>query len=444
MAALLLGGRSRRRDGTPAVTTRSDEFTATELARFWTEIDPLNAETVTLTGSALRLTHSGTVYTDLNATENTAWRLVQNYVGDFDVTFAWSRNLANDFESYGFYVDDGSITGNYRAAFAFIDPSATKAWYPRRQDGVSSEDSWPYPDATVGWGRYQRATLSGGTLTWWLSPTGADGSWTQMYSIPWSGGANQRIGVLRGANQSVAPIDLEYFRIAGSGSGGTDGGGGTPGTSPGPAPTPTAGKPGAPTAVTAKAGGGPGRIILSWAPPTSDGGAAITGYVVQRDGTSLDGYGQWTDTTDPAARSYEFWNLREGDTYPVRVAAVNAQGQGPWTSTSYTSAQVATLIEAPTTCTLTGIAGGFTADWNDVAAPDNNFARYEYRIGGANPPAGLPISAGTASSATITVPTTTPQYIQVRSVNNANIVGAWSQVFGPVTPLAAPPPPPPG
>lgn len=457
MAGILLGGRARRRatTGGPA-PTGTDEFTGPTLSSFWTEIDPLNAETISFSGGALQLAHSGTTYTDLNATTNTAFRLVQPWVGDFDVTFASTRVLTNDFEAFGFYVDNGAHAGDFQAMFAFRDSESLKAWYPRRIGGVASEDSWPYPTADTGWARYQRATLVGGTLTWWHSPTGDDGSWTFIYSIGWSGGAGQRIGFMRGANQA-AEFGVEYFRIAGSGGGTNPDTPGGPGTIPVENPTPTIGKPSVPTSVTGGAGGGTGRARISWQPPTSDGGSPVTSYIVQRDGTSLDGYGQWTDTVDANTRDYEFWNLRGGDTYPMRVAAINAQGQGPWASVSLTvlidgtpepdpdpTPADPTPIVPPTTCTLTAVGGGFTADWNDVSAPANNFGRYEYRNGGSNPPTGLPTSTGFASDATVSVPTTTAQYIQIRAVNNAGVPGAWSQVFGPVTPLAGPPPPPPG
>lgn len=62
---------------------------------------------------------------------------------------------------------------------------------------------------------------------------------------------------------------------------------------------------------------------LSWKPPKSDGGAPITGYVVEKQ----DDKGDWVpvaETKEPSA----FIPMKEGETAPFRVRAVNKEGPG--------------------------------------------------------------------------------------------------------------------
>jgi hypothetical protein len=70
---------------------------------------------------------------------------------------------------------------------------------------------------------------------------------------------------------------------------------------------------------------GPGRVQLSWQPPASNGGVAITDYVIQR---SLNGTSGWTTVPDglSTARSFTVTGLTNGTRYFFRVLAKNAEG----------------------------------------------------------------------------------------------------------------------
>lgn len=83
--------------------------------------------------------------------------------------------------------------------------------------------------------------------------------------------------------------------------------------------------PQAPTGVVAQPGNG--LVSLAWAAPASNGGAAITDYVVQYSG---DGGSSWTtfaDGTSSLTRAV-VTGLTNGTSYVFRVAGVNAAGTG--------------------------------------------------------------------------------------------------------------------
>jgi hypothetical protein len=77
--------------------------------------------------------------------------------------------------------------------------------------------------------------------------------------------------------------------------------------------------PGAP--MTASATSGNGQAVVTFAPPASDGGSAITGYVV----TSNPAGGVDTNSGSPAT-SHVITNLANGTSYTFTVTAVNAVG----------------------------------------------------------------------------------------------------------------------
>ena len=89
--------------------------------------------------------------------------------------------------------------------------------------------------------------------------------------------------------------------------------------------------PGAPTigAVT----GGSGQASLSWTAPTSNGGSAITGYVVT---PYIGATPQAAHTFNSTATTETVTGLTNGTTYTFKVAAKNAIGTGAQSATSNT------------------------------------------------------------------------------------------------------------
>jgi large repetitive protein len=88
-------------------------------------------------------------------------------------------------------------------------------------------------------------------------------------------------------------------------------------------------KPTAPSGLRASSPGSR-RVRLTWNAPSSSNGAAITDYVIQRSNG-----GRWTTVRDgvSTARRSTITGLTNGTTYRFRVAAKNAVGVGPWSTT---------------------------------------------------------------------------------------------------------------
>jgi hypothetical protein len=91
---------------------------------------------------------------------------------------------------------------------------------------------------------------------------------------------------------------------------------------------PAATAPGAPTGVTAVAG--EGTVSLTWSAPSSDGGQAITGYVVT---PYVGSTAQPAQTFNSPTTSQTVTGLGE-NTYTFKVAAVNSVGTGPQSAAS--------------------------------------------------------------------------------------------------------------
>ncbi len=74
-----------------------------------------------------------------------------------------------------------------------------------------------------------------------------------------------------------------------------------------------------------------GRVQLTWAPPVSDGGAAIEGWAIEH---RVVGDDAWTTPTDTEGTQnlVTVLGLDDGTAYEFRVAASNAAGTGPWSA----------------------------------------------------------------------------------------------------------------
>ncbi|ODM93780.1 Twitchin [Orchesella cincta] len=89
------------------------------------------------------------------------------------------------------------------------------------------------------------------------------------------------------------------------------------------------GPPGAPRAIETTED----SITLTWTKPRNDGGSPIRGYVIEK---RMKGEDVWTKASHLVVPdlSYRVINLQDGKEYEFRVAAINAAGQGSWSSGS--------------------------------------------------------------------------------------------------------------
>ncbi|WP_353208517.1 fibronectin type III domain-containing protein [Sphingorhabdus sp.] len=146
---------------------------------------------------------------------------------------------------------------------------------------------------------------------------------------------------------------------------------------------------GAPLNLIATAGDG--EIAATWSAPGYDGGSSITDYTVQY---SDDAGATWTTFSDGVSttRAVTITGLANGSTYKIRVAAVNADGTGPYvTSGSYALVALPVITQQPTndyatastqqitfSVTATIATGTLTYQWQYFGADYNN-GDYDYR-----------------------------------------------------------------
>lgn len=154
--------------------------------------------------------------------------------------------------------------------------------------------------------------------------------------------------------------------------------------------------PTAPTNVTGTAGNT--QVALTWSAPASNGGAAITNYLVRY---SSNGGASWSTSinTGGTATSYTVTGLSNGTSYIFQVAAVNSRGQSDWStsSPSLTPQVVPTNILATTSSStvLTFNTATITAQLRDSS--NNNVSRSGITINfSLSGPAGSTISATSA------------------------------------------------
>ena len=170
-------------------------------------------------------------------------------------------------------------------------------------------------------------------------------------------------------------------------------------------PTSTVVAPDTPFGLSATPGNG--QVMLSWVQPS--GGAALTHYEYEQDGS-----GTWISTGGKAP-SYTVTGLNNGQTYTLRVRAVNSAGASA-ASGSRTATPTTTKPEAPESLSFTPGDQQVTLRWR---APTNDggepLMHYEYEQDGS----GIWISTGgTATSHTVTGLNNGQTYMfRVRAVN---------------------------
>ena len=88
------------------------------------------------------------------------------------------------------------------------------------------------------------------------------------------------------------------------------------------------GPPVEPSAVSATFSSTAKTGTIHWSPPLNNGGSAVTGYRVSRDGTDSTGLSSYATTVASTVRSFTFSHLNAWETYTLTVQAINALGTG--------------------------------------------------------------------------------------------------------------------
>ena len=287
------------------------------------------------------------------------------------------------------------------------------------------------------------ATADGPTIidVAWAAPSSDGGSRIIRYEVevsPASGGPWDELGttsLTTFQHSGLAAGTARYYRVRAVNANGSG-----PWTSAVRGITAAGETPSAPRNLRATATG-PSVISLDWDVPFSDGGSAITSYIL---GMSADSGSTWTSlgSTPATVTAFLHRGLAAGITYHYRVTAVNRNGAGPWTFPESATTPRAGTPSAPRN--LTAMAGGPSIVDLAWAAPSLNggsaITHYEIHVPASG--GGWRLLATTLSVVRAfrdaTAPAGTAHRYRVRAVN-AN--GPGAPAFVDVVPAQPPGPP---
>ncbi len=206
--------------------------------------------------------------------------------------------------------------------------------------------------------------------------------------------------------------------------------------------TPTAASgptvPGAPTSPAATPGDG--AATVTWSPPTTDGGSAVTGYNVY-SGTTAGG--ESATPLNPAplsatAASYLISSLTNGTEYFFTVTAVNAVGEGPPSAevTATPKASAGPTVPAPPV-SLRAVSGdaSATVTWtppaSDGGSPITGYNVYAGTTAGGEsttPVNAKPLPPGTTSDLVSGLTNGTAYFFTITAVNAVGESGPSAEV----------------
>ena len=128
--------------------------------------------------------------------------------------------------------------------------------------------------------------------------------------------------------------------------------------------------PSAPTSVSGASGDG--QVSVSWSAPASNGGAAITDYIVQYATSSSGTYTTFSDGTSTTTTA-TVTGLSNNTPYYFKVAAVNSAGTSSY---STVSASVTPKSVPPVVSSVTAGNASLTFTWNAITHGGNTYRIY--------------------------------------------------------------------
>lgn len=129
---------------------------------------------------------------------------------------------------------------------------------------------------------------------------------------------------------------------------------------------------------------GDGSISLTWTAPSNTGGSSITNYEISVD----DGI-NWSPTNSTAT-TFTIQSLKNGDSYTIKVRAINAQGAGAL-SDAITATLGTYTIATISNQTMIGLTAGYGSGIQEIKTliiektGTNDLANLVTTLGGSNP-----------------------------------------------------------
>ncbi len=311
------------------------------------------------------------------------------------------------------YSDTGVTAGNTYYYQVSADGGST--WSNRVNETVGAYDASTLAAPTV--------TSSSVSLSW-SAVTGATSYALWRFETSWA----QVGGALTGTTYTDTSVEIGktyYYQVMANGP---NGDGAWSNRVEAVVPTTT---PGAPLNFTATPGDA--QVSLSWDPPTSDGGEALTGYQYRYQAVGGTWSG-WMATAPALSRTATVTGLANETNHNFEVQAVNSNGAGATAADSATPMSTVPGIPSGLGTTSTGPTE-ITLSWSAVTGA----ASYQLQRRTNGGAWGSPMDAGSGTTYTDTGldPSTTYDY-EVRSVNTAGSSG-WSGVVTASTTAATAP-----
>lgn len=315
-------------------------------------------------------------------------------------------------------VDDFQQAGDWSAQSDPVTPAglpgAPSGVLATRGDG-SVDLTWAAP-----------ASLNGAAVTSYIVESSEDGaSWN--YAADTAGTSFATVGGL--VNGTAYVFRVAAVNAAGQGD-----------FSDGSAMVVPAGLPASPTDLLVSRGDR--AVDVSWQPPPSDNGAAVTAYRLEY---SLDGGDSWVQVVREgeqlAATSLTVSALENGRDYVFRVAAENDVGQSEYSAWS-SSVTPAGLPDVPDDLDTTRGDGSVVLSWATPDGHGSDVSDFVIRYSEDDGLSWTDYDDGVSTETTATVGglvAGTGYVFQIAAVNDVG-QGGWTESTVPTGPLAAPGP----